>query len=199
MDPNVVSSFRKAESSRKSGFNLLNKTKSSVYDAKVSPLFEYNVELPGTEDRIVIYFTSLRGIRRTYEDCCVVRTIFKGLRVPVDERDISMDSAYRNELQCALDKNKVALSLPQVFVKGKYLGGVEKVKQLHEDGELAKFVEGFPVQDPGFVCENCGDARFVPCSNCNGSRKVYMEEEGQLRRCSNCNENGLIRCPSCCS
>ncbi|KAF9605803.1 hypothetical protein IFM89_018530 [Coptis chinensis] len=49
---------------------------------------------------------------------------------------------------------------------------VEEVKQLHEDGELAKLVQDFPVQEPGFVCGNCGDARFVPCSSCSGSRKA---------------------------
>ncbi|KAL5708346.1 hypothetical protein ACHQM5_019149 [Ranunculus cassubicifolius] len=204
MDPNVVNSFRKAESSRKLGLNK--KMKPSISDVKVTPLFNatkvtplFNnrIQLPGTEDRIVIYFTSLRGIRRTYEDCGIVRTIFKGLRVPVDERDISMDSSYRKELQSALEK--MTVSLPQVFVRGRYLGGVEEVKQLHEDGELVNLVEGFPVQDPAYVCENCGDARFVPCLNCNGSRKIFVEEEGQLKRCVDCNENGLIRCPSCCS
>ncbi|KAJ6702926.1 GLUTAREDOXIN DOMAIN-CONTAINING CYSTEINE-RICH PROTEIN CG12206-RELATED [Salix viminalis] len=36
------------------------------------------IRLPGTEDRIVVYLTSLRGIRRTYEDCYAVRMIFRG-------------------------------------------------------------------------------------------------------------------------
>ncbi|KAL0404839.1 UNVERIFIED_CONTAM: hypothetical protein Sradi_2124700 [Sesamum radiatum] len=106
-----------------------------------------------------------------------------------------MDRSYRTELQDAL-KGK-AVSLPQVFVKGKYIGGAEEIKQLNESGELAKLLEGFPLKDLGFVCESCGDARFVPCPNCNGSRKVYEEEEGKLSRCPDCNENGLIRC-SCC-
>ncbi|KAF9626086.1 hypothetical protein IFM89_030754 [Coptis chinensis] len=80
--------------------------------------------------------------------------------------------------------------------KGGYLGRVEEVKQLHEDGELAKLVQDFPVQEPGFVCGNCGDARFVPCSSCSGSRKVFVEEDGQLTRCLDCNEKGLLRCRS---
>lgn len=114
----------------------------------------------------------------------------------VDERDVSMDSSYRKELQSALD-GKV-ISLPQVFIGGKYIGGAEEIKQLHEAGELAELVEGFAVKHSGFVCGSCGDARFVPCPNCNGSRKVFEEEEGKLRRCPSCNENGLIRCTSCC-
>ncbi|KAI3811747.1 hypothetical protein L1987_21476 [Smallanthus sonchifolius] len=51
---------------------------------------------------------------------------------------------------------------------------------------------GFPVFDHGFVCDHCGDVRFVPCPNCNGSRKVFEEDEGRSIRCAYCNENGLI-------
>ncbi|KAJ8534218.1 hypothetical protein K7X08_007542 [Anisodus acutangulus] len=152
--------------------------------------------LKGTEDKIVLYFTSLRGIRKTYEECCTVRMIFKGFRVCVDERDVSMDSSYRKELQSVLEGKMV--SLPQVFIGGKYVGGADEIKQLHEAGVLAELVEGFAVKRSGFVCESCGDARFVPCPNCNGSRKIFEEDEGKLRRCPNCNENGLIRCPGCC-
>lgn len=197
MDPNVVSSYRRALSSRQLNYTQ-SKCIRSLGSSPMSHSFSNSwYHLPGTEDKIVIYFTSLRGIRKTYEDCCAVRMIFRGFRVPVDERDISMDSEYRKELQRALGGKVV--SLPKVFIRGKYVGGAEEVKQLNEVGELGKFLEGFPVRDPGFVCEGCGDARFVPCPNCNGSRKVFEEEEEELRRCPDCNENGLIRCPGCCS
>ncbi|XP_042491914.1 uncharacterized protein At3g28850-like [Macadamia integrifolia] len=196
MDPNVVSSFRRALSAKQLGLNQSKTARSFVGSSwRVSPLSGNRIRLPGTEDKIVVYFTSLRGIRRTYEDCSAVRNIFRGFRVLVDERDISMDSAYRRELQNVLGEKSV--SLPKVFIRGRYIGGAEEIKQLLEIGELAKLLEGFPVRDPRFVCESCGDARFVPCSNCNGSRKVFDEDEGQLRRCPECNENGLIRCPSC--
>lgn len=165
----------------------------------VDPIFnlDSSIRLPGTEDRIVLYFTSLRGIRRTFEDCYSVRMIFRGFRVWVDERDISMDLAYKKELQSVLgDKN---VSLPQVFFGGKYLGGADVIKQLCETGELAKLLAKYPKMAPGFVCDYCGDVRFVPCTNCSGSRKVFDEDEGELKRCLECNENGLIRCPDCCS
>jgi glutaredoxin domain-containing cysteine-rich protein 1 len=197
MDPNVVYSYRRALSSRQLNSTHQPKGVRSLGSSPMSSSFSNSwCFLPGSEDRIVIYFTSLRGIRKTYEDCCSVRMIFRGFRVPVDERDISMDSEYRKELQTALGGK--ALSLPQVFVRGKYVGGAEEVKQLNEVGGLDKLLEGFPMVDPGFVCGSCGDARFVPCRNCNGSRKVFEEEEGELRRCPDCNENGLIRCPGCC-
>ncbi|KAJ7942473.1 Glutaredoxin family protein [Quillaja saponaria] len=197
LDPNVGLSYRRALASRQLSSNLPKVIKSTGSTPINSPLSNNLCCLSGSDDRIVVYFTSLRGIRKTYEDCCSVRMILKGFRVLVDERDISMDSMYRKELQSVLGGKSV--SLPQVFIRGKHIGGAEEIKQLNEVGELSKLLEGFPIQDPGFVCESCGDARFVPCPNCNGSRKVFEEEEGDLRRCPDCNENGLIRCPGCCS
>ncbi|CAL5431131.1 unnamed protein product [Camellia sinensis] len=199
MDPNVVSSYRLALSSKRLGCrDSKPKAIRPVESGTKSCLSPSNqFYLQGSEDKIVLYYTSLRGIRRTYEDCCAVRMIFRGFRVYVDERDISMDSAYRKELQSVLGGK--AVTLPQVFIGGKYVGGADEIKQLHECGELVILLEGFPVRDLGYVCESCGDARFMPCPNCNGSRKVFEEEEGKLRRCPECNENGLIRCPGCCS
>ncbi|XP_058204527.1 uncharacterized protein At5g39865 [Rhododendron vialii] len=193
MDANVVSSYRRALTTKSLGF----RDRKPEPISKVSLSSSHQLCLTGTEDRVVLYYTSLRGIRRTYEDCCDVRMIFRGFRVCVDERDISMDSAYRKELQSVLGGK--AMSLPRVFIGGKYIGGVDEIKQLHECGELGKILDGFPVRDLGYACESCGDVRFMPCPNCNGSRKVFEEEEGKLRRCTDCNENGLIRCPSCCS
>ncbi|KAF8049807.1 hypothetical protein N665_2115s0007 [Sinapis alba] len=175
-------------------------SKSVLSESRLSPFLSLNnsvIRLPGTEDRIVVYFTSLRGIRRTYEDCYSVRMIFRGFRVWIDERDVSMDSAYRKELQIAMGEKSV--SLPQVFIMGKHVGGADVVKSLFEIGELAKILKLFPVREPGFVCRCCGDARFIPCSNCSGSKKLYDEDEDRHKRCPECNENGLIRCPDCSS
>ncbi|KAK8574609.1 hypothetical protein V6N12_062299 [Hibiscus sabdariffa] len=170
----------------------LRTTKSSISSGFINP----TIRLPGTEDRIVVYLTSLRGIRRTYEDCYAVRMIFRGFRLWIDERDISMDAAYKKELQNILKVRKV--TLPQVFIKGKYIGGADVIKSMFEMGELAKVLDDFPRRQPGFVCNACGDVRFVPCGNCSGSRKLFDDDEGSLKRCFECNENGLIRCPDCC-
>lgn len=174
--------------------------KSLLPESRISPFSSLNnsvIRLPGTEDRIVVYFTSLRGIRRTYEDCYAVRMIFRGFRAWIDERDVSMDSAYRKELQIAMGEKSV--SLPQIFIMGKHVGGADVVKSLFEIGELAKILKQFPVREPGFVCSCCGDVRFIPCSNCSGSKKLFDEDEDRLKRCPDCNENGLIRCPHCSS
>ncbi|KAM6547996.1 hypothetical protein CsatB_019672 [Cannabis sativa] len=199
MDPNVGLTYRRALSSRQLGYKH-SKTRSlgsSPFSSFSSSSNSAWFKIPRAEDKIVIYFTSLRGIRKTYEDCCSVRMIFRGFRVPVDERDISMDSELKNELQRALG-GKV-LTLPQVFIRGKHIGGSDEIKQLHEVGELAQLLNGFPILDHGMVCNGCGGVRFLPCPSCNGSRKVFEEDQGELRRCSDCNENGLIRCPGCCS
>ncbi|PHT52520.1 hypothetical protein CQW23_06982 [Capsicum baccatum] len=171
--------------------------KSFNSDSRVSSFSDLGFTLPGTKDSVVIYFTSLRGIRRTFEDCYTARMILKSYQVKIDERDISMDSAFKKELQNVLDQKNV--NLPQVFIKGKYIGGSEVIKQLNEMGELSKLLRGLPLRPPGYMCEGCGDMRFLPCSHCDGSRKYFDEDEGQLRRCPDCNENGLVRCPLCCS
>lgn len=213
MDANVVYSYRRALSSRHSGWNQNESLRHAAWNQngsfkpveeslslprRTSPCVdEIQSKLMGAgDDRILLYFTSLRGIRRTYEDCCSVRMILRSFRVPVDERDISMDSSLRKELETALGGK--ALTLPQVIIRGKHIGGAEEIKQLNEAGELAKLLEGFPTKEPGLVCKTCGEARFIPCLSCDGSRKVFDEDEDRLRRCLDCNENGLIRCPSCC-
>ncbi|XP_042513624.1 uncharacterized protein At5g39865-like [Macadamia integrifolia] len=152
-----------------------------------------SISLPGAEKRIVVYYTSLRVVRKTFEDCRTVRSILKGFRVFIDERDLSMDAGLLEELKSILGSKE--LMLPRVFISGRYVGGAEEIRQLHETGELKRFVEGFPAADTG-VCEECGGHRFVLCDQCNGSHKCYMEKGG-FRTCPSCNVNGLIRCPSC--
>eukprot|EP00250_Pteridium_aquilinum_P014013 c21722_g1_i3 orf=1093-2601(+) len=146
---------------------------------------------PGCEDKIVLYFTSLRGIRNTYENCCLVRLILKGYGVHVDERDIWMHSKFKKELTNVIG---TAVSVPRVFIKGRYIGGAEDVKHLHEEGILQNLLEGLPAECSS-VCDVCGGIRFVPCTTCRGSCKMVAIHE--ILRCPDCNENGLILCPSC--
>ena len=32
--------------------------------------------------------------------------------------------------------------MPRIFVMGRYIGGVDEIKQLHEEGSLEKLVQG---------------------------------------------------------
>ncbi|OIW01836.1 hypothetical protein TanjilG_15700 [Lupinus angustifolius] len=167
------------------------------------------------KDKVVLYFTSLRGVRKTYEDCCKVMSILRGLGVRVDERDVSMHSEFKEELKELLgDGYGVGGGLPRVFVGRGYIGGAEEIQKLHESGKLEKlFVSCDKIEDNGSgLCEACGDIRFVACENCYGSCKIYRgsdddddddQDDGATDRygfqcCPDCNENGLIRCPVCC-
>uniref|UniRef100_A0A7N0RIW0 Glutaredoxin domain-containing protein n=1 Tax=Kalanchoe fedtschenkoi TaxID=63787 RepID=A0A7N0RIW0_KALFE len=150
---------------------------------------------PTADHAIVVYFTSLRVVRRTFDDCRTVRSILRSLRAPIDERDVSMDSAFLEELQEKFGTKKV--SLPRVLVGGRYLGGAEEVRQLHECGELKKLIGRSPaLGSGGGHCQVCDGHRFVVCDSCDGSHKVYIDKIG-FRSCSDCNLNGLIRCPNC--
>ncbi|GMH29867.1 hypothetical protein Nepgr_031710 [Nepenthes gracilis] len=163
---------------------------------------------PNGEDRVVLYTTTLRGVRKTFEACNAVRSAIEGLGVLISERDISMDRGFREELKELMSgkEGKEMAAPPQVFVKGRYLGGAEQVLRIHEEGCLGELLEGLPKTLIGQVCDGCGGARFLPCFLCNGSCKLIMgvKEEVNWKRgrpvvvkCSDCNENGLVLCPIC--
>jgi glutaredoxin domain-containing cysteine-rich protein 1 len=160
---------------------------------------------PESARRVVVYLTSLRGIRQTYEDCWSTAAVVRGYGVRVDERDLSLHAGYKDELHAVLGAQA---GLPQVFADGRHLGGAEDVRRLHESGELARAIEACetaPVAKgdgtPLEACTGCGGVRFVPCDTCSGSCKVFVVEDddgaGAFRRCPECNENGLLRCPVC--
>lgn len=190
--------------------------KKTIDDVPLPPPEETCKCPPGGKDRVVVYLTSLRGIRKTYEDCYEVQMILKGYRVRIDERDVSMDSGFKKELIDILGPGfgGSSLSLPRVFAAGRYLGSIDEVRETHEKDKLGRILENcksISVSKSGRIsgpCKICDDVRFIPCETCSGSRKVYVKEEfgedqitdegGQFRRCPDCNENGLVRCPACC-
>ncbi|XP_056174199.1 uncharacterized protein At5g39865 isoform X2 [Syzygium oleosum] len=146
--------------------------------------FEYLCP-PSGEDRVVIYTTTLRGVRKTFEDCNAVRAAIEGLGLALCERDVSMDSGFKEELR-ELMKGRARGEVvpPRVFVRGRYLGGAEEVMRIVEEGGLGELLEGLPKRKAGVLCEGCGGVRFLPCFRCNGSCKlvvtlVTVKEEGE--------------------
>ncbi|PIA26012.1 hypothetical protein AQUCO_10100012v1 [Aquilegia coerulea] len=156
---------------------------------------------PGGENKVVIYTTTLRGVRKTFEACNAVRAAIEGMGVVVNERDVSMHNGYREELKELLmnkgKENGTRVIPPKVFVKGRYIGGVEEVLRINEEGCLGELLEGLPKAKAGVVCEGCGGVGFLPCFECNGSCKVLEEKRRLVIRCGECNENGLVLCPIC--
>ncbi|KAL8036473.1 hypothetical protein ABFS82_12G158400 [Erythranthe guttata] len=161
------------------------------------PEFEEDRCPPGGRDGLVLYTTSLRGIRKTFEDCNTIRFLLESFRVVYSERDVSMHLEYREELWGVLGGRVVP---PRLFVRGRCIGGADEVVGLHEKGMLKNLLQGIPlVSSCNNPCRGCAGIRFLMCSTCNGSRKVTNEEEsdGPLIKCPDCNENGLIKCSVC--
>ncbi|KAJ4758897.1 hypothetical protein LUZ62_069272 [Rhynchospora pubera] len=151
---------------------------------------------PNGKNCIVLYTTSLRGIRRTFEDCTKVRNLLENLNVQFHERDISMDLGYREELWDVLGWRATP---PRLFIQGKYIGGAEVTLGLNEQEKLLPLLRWVPKKKIG-KCNGCGSMGFVVCNECHGSRKIVYDGEGQdtiVERCQACNENGLVTCPIC--
>ncbi|RCV41666.1 hypothetical protein SETIT_9G154800v2 [Setaria italica] len=166
---------------------------------------------PGGERAVVLYTTSLRGVRKTFEDCARVRRLLEGLRVAFLERDVSMHAPYREELRAMLcgqdggggDPPPAFPVPPRLFVDGRYLGGADEVVALHERSQLRPVLRRAPRRGAGEgPCAVCGGAWFVVCGGCSGSHWLHdaggatVTPAGRVA-CSACNENGLVPCPLC--
>ncbi|KAI5022198.1 hypothetical protein ZWY2020_058928 [Hordeum vulgare] len=160
---------------------------------------------PGGARCAVLYTTTLRAVRATFEACNVARAALESHGVAFRERDVSMDRGFRDELRALLPPGAPA-ALPRLFVRGRHVGGAEEVLRLDEEGALAPLLEGLPRARSHGCCDGCGGMRFLPCFDCSGSRKVLSgagaavkgrPERGVVLRCRECNENGLVLCPIC--
>ncbi|XP_043694132.1 uncharacterized protein At3g28850 [Telopea speciosissima] len=161
------------------------------------PLSEYAEKCPpGGADSVVLYTTTLRGVRRTFEDCNQARSLLEGHQVAIDERDVSLHGEFLNELRELLgEEGNVIVPVPRLFVKGRYIGGVDEMVELNESGRLGRMMRLVGMNGSWRECEGCGGARFLPCLECGGSCKVLKGDKKE--RCPKCNENGLVMCPLC--
>lgn len=156
---------------------------------------------PGGSESVIFYSTSLRGIRKTFDKCNGIRFLLESFKVLFMERDVSMHLEFREELWDVLGAKVIP---PQLFIKGRYIGGAEQVVALHEQGKLRKLLDGIPLDLANSPCSCCANTRFLVCPSCNGSRKVLKDnhdhdhDNSLYIRCPDCNENGLAKCPICC-
>lgn len=74
---------------------------------------------PGGGDALVIYTTTLHGIRRTFEDCNRARSILESHRVVFDERDVALHGKFLTELRELLGDGtsvpQVSLAITQIY------------------------------------------------------------------------------------
>jgi glutaredoxin domain-containing cysteine-rich protein 1 len=177
-----------------------------AYEEEVRDVYKEDVvEAPRARNGVVVvYFTSLCGVRKTFEDGRAVHAILGAYGVRVDERDVSMHAAFKDELRGLLDGG---LSLPRVFVVGD--GGQHQQWQWHDLGgaddvraQHARVLEDCEPLGPNHApCLGCGGMRFQPCYTCYGRcSRVYAGDGGGYLAGTfeDCNENELIRCPFCC-
>ncbi|CAK9213177.1 unnamed protein product [Sphagnum troendelagicum] len=207
-DPDILASFASSTNISNQPVRSVNIIPSAISGLEAAA-YERKCP-PGGDERVVLYSTSLRGIRKTFQDCNKVRTILQTYVLWIDERDVSMHVEFRKELKDLLLQHEpltgsTALQVPRVFIMGYYIGGVEEVVELHETEKLG-FAHGPAAESCNnhyYHCNGCGGVRFVPCPNCNGSCKIISAENSsysnnnKIIRCPDCNENGLIRCPIC--
>ncbi|KAH0884719.1 hypothetical protein HID58_060815, partial [Brassica napus] len=128
-------------------------------------------------------------------------SIVSSYKKPLSSKQLSNDSINVEVISppsSALSTTQAKAEDKIVFIGDTHIGGVEEIMKLNDSGELVEMLKGFPACECLGTCKSCGDARFVPCSNCDGSTKVFEEEDEMFKRCSKCNENGLVRCLECC-
>ncbi|XP_056328240.1 glutaredoxin domain-containing cysteine-rich protein 1 [Danio aesculapii] len=151
--------------------------------------------------RIVIYTTSFRVVRTTFERCELVRKIFQNHRVKFMEKNIALDSEYGKELETRCKRVGEPPSLPVVFIDGHYLGGAEKILAMNELGELQDLLTKIERVQHLDTCQTCGGFAFVPCPMCHGSKMSVFRncftDSFKALKCTACNENGLQPCSSC--
>ncbi|XP_008442942.2 uncharacterized protein At3g28850 [Cucumis melo] len=156
---------------------------------------------PGGSESVIFYSTSLRSIRKTFEECNSIRFLLESFKVLFFERDVSMHLEFRKELWEVLGGRVIP---PRLFINGRYIGGADEVIGLHEQGKLMKLLEGIPLDLANSPCSCCANTRFLVCPSCNGSCKVLKDDyddddvNNLYNRCTDCNENGLAKCPICC-
>jgi len=172
------------------GSSVLEQVLASAYLSVEKPTIGQTAKYFQTEG-IVVYTTSMRTIRKTYDDCEKVRSMFEILGVDYEDRDVSMSAEWLAELEGRMGHRS---TLPRVFLNGKYLGGAPEIEELVEDYKLSDMLKeaGYEL-GTGSGTGGAGRQKveWVICFCCNGSKKIE-DEDGFVISCGECNDNGLM-------
>lgn len=75
------------------------------------------------EGEVIVYTTSFRGVKATFEECRYVLSVLYLFRVRVTQRDVYMHKSYYAELEARLgQKDAVKVTVPQVYISGQHIG-----------------------------------------------------------------------------
>ncbi|GAB1865520.1 Glutaredoxin domain-containing cysteine-rich protein CG31559 [Camponotus japonicus] len=149
--------------------------------------------------KVVLYTTSLGIVRETFTNCMKMKQILWTNMVKYDEADLFRDTELQTELRDRIDLE--VLTLPQLFVDGQHIGGVDTVERLNESGELRRILEPYQCKDACAVCTYCGGFQRLLCPVCHGSKRSVHRNEFTVEfvalKCAKCDVFGMIRCPHC--
>ncbi len=90
------------------------------------------MEMPGKDSKKVVIFS------KEYCPYCVrAKALFDDLKVPYDEIDLTDKMDSLDDL-----KRKTGhMTVPQIFVGDKFVGGYSDLKQIADSGELTKLLK----------------------------------------------------------
>jgi glutaredoxin domain-containing cysteine-rich protein 1 len=149
--------------------------------------------------KVVIYITSLGIVRSTWDRCRHAIAILENHRINYERRDLTMCSKYVDELKNRSGQNFI--DLPKIYINGSFFGGVDKLEQWSEVGELKRLLEPYKRTSGVSLCPTCYGFRFLPCTTCRGGKKsaVYcVSDELTIQlRCAQCDSCGLVPCSEC--
>lgn len=86
-------------------------------------LFNLLAQRKEEEGEVIVYTTSFRGVKATFEECRYVLSVLYLFRVRVTQKDVYMHKSYYTELEARLgQEDAVKVTIPQVYISGQHIG-----------------------------------------------------------------------------
>lgn len=86
-------------------------------------LFNLLAQRKEEEGEVIVYTTSFRGVKATFEECRYVLSVLYLFRVRVTQKDVYMHKSYYTELEARLgQEDAVKVTVPQVYISGQHIG-----------------------------------------------------------------------------